>query len=179
MDHLPDLATATRDAARWELEFVLDPGPSAGRYSMALNMLAIKQLSGGMPDAAVASFIKATEVLGHRTDEDQGELSTALMNATTALIERRDFERALEFSARCVDDARRSGESATHLAFALMERASILRDLERFDEELDARLEALAFFAHPGEIAPELDEDVARLVALNAHRVEELVAERP
>jgi hypothetical protein len=177
MNHMPDLPAATSDAARWELEFTLDPGANASRYARALNSLALAQKTNGLPDAAVASFLRADDVLGHATNLEPGEKDALLMNVMNALTEHGDHELALDFATRAVDNLRASHDKPFILACALVERARILRRFDRTDEELDLYLEALALLAFPLEAPEGMEEDAERVVAMVGQRVAELVGE--
>mgnify|MGYP001331378153 CR=1 FL=1 len=164
MTELPDLATATRDAARWELEFALDPAASACRYATALNTLAAIQEGNGMPDAAVTSWFKAAQALAHPgvdAGEDVTELEcTVLFNLIPALLRQDDPERALTFADRLIDlEAGPHGEPGSR-GIAADYKAQCLRALGRSAEELDARVDALAQFAltEDPESVPQFSE---------------------
>jgi len=151
MHQLPDLATATRDVARWELEFALDPGASAANYAMVLNTLAIRQIADSMPDAAVASWIRAAEVAAHPAvsgckDATEQE-SCVNSNLIPHLLEQGQGELALDYAERLI--VLEDGEfgTASGRGLALESKARCLRRLGRSHEELSALVEAMGLFA--------------------------------
>jgi len=154
MDEIPDLATATRDAARWEAEFALDPTAYAAQYSSALNMLAARQ-AHSVPHAAVSSWIKAAGIgaqAGAKDPKDAVELeSCALFNLIPALLASGEPERALGFADRMIEIETGEFGSPSGLGIAADYRAECLRRLGRTEEELGARIDALGQFALVGE----------------------------
>lgn len=151
MFDMPDLATATRDVARWELEFALDPDASAVEYSSALNILAIRQNTSDMPDAAVASWIKAAEVARHPGIADRAEARDvemcALFNMLPALLDLDQPEQALGFAERMIALDVEASAAASSRAMSIEFKAQCLRRLGRTDEELSALLDAMGLFA--------------------------------
>jgi|GEM_PF-1961724 len=163
MNDIPDLATATRDAARWEAEFALDPGAYAALCSSALNILAAVQ-AHTMPDAAVASWIKAAEIgaqAGAKDPKDATELeSCALFNLIPFLFANDEPERALRFAERMIEIEAGEFGSPSGRGIAADYRAECLRRLGRTEEELGARIDALGEFALMGDMphAPDFAE---------------------
>jgi len=163
MVNLPDVAAASREAARWDLEFALNPDASAVRYSAALNVLAVAQRVNDMPDAAVASWLQAAEVATHPGITDRGAAlaaeRSALSNVVTHLAASDQAERALTYADRLIAVAQRDPGSTPALALATELKADCLQALGRSAEELAVRLDALALFAlvPPDESVPEFE----------------------
>lgn len=182
MHQLPDLHTATRDVARWDLEFALDPGASAVNYAMVLNTLAIRQIADGLPDAAVASWIRAAEVAGHRgaagrKDATEQE-SCVISNLIPHLLAQGRAELALDYAERLI--VLEDGEfgSTGGRALALESKARCLRKLGRREEELGALVEAMGLFALTEDSA-EVPRFSELMTDETARRVAELLEAQP
>jgi len=182
MDQLPDLPNATRDAARWELEFALDPVAHAIGFSNALNLLAIRQDTSEMPDAAVASWIKAAEVAAHTGTVDRdmarGTELCALMNLIPTLLDQDRAEEALGFAERMITLDSQGDVRSNSLGTSVEFKANCLRRLGRTEEELSARVEALALFAS-GKDDPEVPGFTELMSNHTVRRIAEILDEEP